>query len=87
MLNFLKDSYCFYLTQLAFNCTNENELNTKIDEVIDSNEEDTFVQGDEDISNVIRYVFKCRKYLRDSKLGKPNIDSRTIFRAMYKSVF
>jgi hypothetical protein len=87
MINIFKSAYCFYIVQLLLQCKNEEEMNTILDKIIDEDNFDLAIQGDQDIKKVFEYVYKHRKHKRDINVENPMISSKIVAKVMAKSVF
>ena len=67
MFNMLKNTYCFYIAQIILKCKNSNELNTKLDLLIDNNKINEVATGDDDLVNILKHVCNYRAFHRESK--------------------
>lgn len=86
MISNFKDAYCYYITQMSFNCKCDKELEVLLDK-IDQNKFDNTIQGDKDIKEVIKYVYKSRLYNKKLINEKPSISNGTIVKVIGKSIF
>lgn len=99
MFNMLKNTYCFYIAQIVLKCKNGNELNDKLDLLIDNNKINEIATGDDDFVEILKHVCNYRAFHRESKKyevhtnelpsskTEPVISNKTLFRALKKSIF
>ncbi|MFW6243221.1 MAG: hypothetical protein ACOC2W_03585 [bacterium] len=86
MMNSIKEAYCIYITQLLLQCDNDLELNDKLDK-LSEHEFDKVIMGDNDIKKVLNHVYKHRLYNQSVINQKPEIDFKTVAKAVAKSLF
>lgn len=85
MLNLLKKLYCFYIARLFLRSNSDDDLNHKLDKIIDKHME-TAISGDNDLLVAITYTIAYRKYIRHLSAELPTIDNITIIKVIYKSL-
>lgn len=86
MLNFLKKLYCYYIAHLFLRSKSDEDLNDKMDKIIDSHMEDS-INGDGDLKNAISYAISYRKYERNLIPCMPVMDNLAISKVVFKSLF
>ena len=87
MINDVKTAYCFYIVQLLLSCKGEKQLHQILDKIIDEDKFEQFIQGDDDIKKIFKYVYNYRQHIRELINEKPFIANETIAKVMVKSIF
>lgn len=99
MFNMLKNTYCFYIAQIVLKCKNSDELDNKLDLLIDNNKINEIATGDKDLIDILKHVCNYRAFHRETKeyevhtnelsssKTEPVISNKILFRALKKSIF